>query len=684
MNCITRHSLLTLALILHVVGNAATSPLLIDGGTYHLGTPGFPEWAQFEGRTPHGRRLDLPFNATANDAEHTLFLRQRDVKQSWQVQINGRRLGTLINIESELVSTFAIPPGVLRNGSNTLSIVPPNATDDILVSDFRIDPRPRDQAVGIATLAINVTDADGKAGLPCRITITDAAGVLVPLIAAPGQQLALRTGVVYTRDGRANLSLPPGDLVIYAGRGFEWSVDQRRVSIAAGERKSVALQIRREVPTPGWVAVDSHIHTLTHSGHGDATIDERMLTIAGEGIELAIATDHNHHTDYAEAAARTQLTRRFTPVVGNEVTTKAGHFNAFPITPGAAVADAKITAWPDLLRAIRATPGVQVVQLNHPRDLHSGFVPFGPTNFNDITGEHRMDAQFGIDAIEVITSAAMQSDVMRLFHDWFALLNRGHRVAAIASSDTHDVSRFILGQGRTYVACRNDDPSSLDLDEIWRSYREGRVRVSFGLLAGLQMEDSGNAGASKGVLRVTATVHGPSWVTADRVELFANGIKVREQKIQPGTNVLKAAVTWELPRPAYDQHLVANATGPGITKPFWETPRPYQPSSPEFNPRVLGATQAFWMDGDRDGRISSARDYAVKAVQQHGTDPARLFRALAGYDEAVAIQAAAQLHASGNDVREPRWTTALQSATPAVQRGFAAHARSLAVRVRGN
>jgi hypothetical protein len=48
--------------------------------------------------------------------------------------------------------------------------------------------------------------------------------------------------------------------------------------------------------------------------------------------------------------------------------------------------------------------------------------------------------------MEVITSAAMQSDIMQLYRDWFALLNRGYRLTAIASSDTHDVARFILGQ----------------------------------------------------------------------------------------------------------------------------------------------------------------------------------------------------------------------------------------------
>ena len=65
------------------------------------------------------------------------------------------------------------------------------------------------------------------------------------------------------------------------------------VSIVKGQRTAATIAIERQVPTEGYVACDTHVHTLTHSGHGDSTVLERMITIAGEGIELPIATDHN-------------------------------------------------------------------------------------------------------------------------------------------------------------------------------------------------------------------------------------------------------------------------------------------------------------------------------------------------------------------------------------------------------
>src|SRR5439155_24754018 len=128
----------------------------------------------------------------------------------------------------------------------------------------------------------------------CRLTIIDGAlGALPPIVAAPGQRLAVRHGCVYSADGRARFTLPAGRYRVHAGRGFEYSVATQRVSVDPGETRKVSLKIHREVPTGNLVACDTHVHTLTFSGHGDSTDDERALTLAGEGIELPIATEQH-------------------------------------------------------------------------------------------------------------------------------------------------------------------------------------------------------------------------------------------------------------------------------------------------------------------------------------------------------------------------------------------------------
>jgi len=645
---------------------------------YHLGTEGFAEWDEFKGKKPHGRRVDIKFKATKNKSPQMILLRQRQVKVRWPILLNQKRIGYLLPEDPALWHSVSVPAGALVEGENTLSIVSPKTTDDIEVGDFQLARLSNlDQAL-LANLEVTVTDATGP--VPCRITIVDEDGtrsLVWPSL--PMQQLAHRSGVIYTSSGSARFKVRPGRYTLYASRGFEYSVAKMKLEVASDATRKVRLNIRREVPTPGLVSVDTHIHTLTRSGHGDSSEEERMHTIAGEGIELAIATDHNHHANYLPVQKSSGTLPFFTSVIGNEVTTKTGHFNAFPILPDSPVPDYKLGDWTKLMASIRATPGVRVIVLNHPRNIHSKFSPMAPENFNHATGQNLYGAPYSFDAMEVVTSAAMQSDIMSLYRDWFAMLNWGHKVAAVGSSDTHDVSRFILGQARTYVECPDEDPSKVDVARACDSFRKMRAYVSMGLLVKMKVDGkfgSGDVATGKEDLRVNVEVLGPSWVRADRLSLFANGQLIRSVNISPSDKIEKAKVSWVLPRQNYDRHLVAMATGPGITEPFWESPRPYQQTSTKHSPRVQGATNPVFIDGDNDGRYTSPRLQAEKLLKQHMGNLNGLFGTLESKDQAVATQMAHLLHAEGHDLRSK---TLMRHYTknPAIKAGFEVFVKTL-------
>lgn len=660
-------------------------PLVLLERRQHLRSGTVPEWEEFGAGPAPAQRLDLRFKAGANARDSTLFIRQDDVRQDWVVELNGRRLGPLFLMEADLVHTLRIPGGTLRDGENQLSIVPPRENDDIVLHEIRLDPRPPAETVPEATLEFQVSDQPTGQPVPCRITLVNDDGALAPLLAgangvAGAPAIAVRPGVIYTGDGRARVGLPAGEYTVHASRGFEWSVATQQVHLAAGDTRTVTLALEREVPTPGLIACDTHVHTFTHSRHGDATLDERMLTLAGEGIELPIAAEHNLLADYSVAARRLGLDRWFTPVIGDEVTTAAGHFNVFPVEMGSRVPDFRLTDWPALMQSIRATPGVRVAVLNHPRNVHNGFQPFAATNFNGVTGENRRGPEFTFDAMELLNSSAQQTDYLLVFRDWFALLNHGYRVTAVGSSDGHDVSRYIVGQGRTYLVSPDEHPGQLDVASACSSLLAGRASVSMGLLPQMTVNSRfgvGDLATNCGPqLQVNVRVLGPSWVRCTNVALFANGEKIREAQFAetPAANRPpgeRAAVTWEIPRPAHDVHLVAVATGPGITAPFWAIPRPYQPASPRWTGRVIGAVNPIWVDADGDGKFTAARGYARKLVAQHGSDPAALLRELAHFDEAAAAQAASLCLTDA--ARERAFAGPLKSAAPPVKRGFAAH-----------
>ncbi|MBG87525.1 MAG: hypothetical protein CMO80_11580 [Verrucomicrobiales bacterium] len=610
---------------------------VIADNTYFLGTPGFPEWEENVGRKAHGRELHLDFESKANPKAKTLLIQQEGVKEGWSVYLNGKRLGGLVRSQTRLVHHLEVPERVMKDGTNKLSIRAPKRIDDINVGPIRLrDGAKRFLAEG--WLETRLFDESGQM-MPGRVTIADENGAQAALYLDGAPKVIGRAGVVYTGHGYARVGLPEGTYDIWGSRGFEYSIAKRRVKIRKGHVTSVDLHLNREVDTRGWVSVDSHIHTLTFSGHGDSTLDERMLTISGEGIEVAISTDHNHHTDFHQPAVDLGVRKHFTPVVGNEVTTKIGHLNSFPMKLDASIPPYKLTNWVELLEGIRSSPGVQVVQLNHPRNVHSGFSPTATNVFDRVTGRSGMGV--GYDAMEVVTSAAMQSDPMCLFRDWFALLNRGHRIVGMGSSDTHDVSRFILGQARTYIRAKDEDSGAIDVDELCDSLLDGKASISFGLLAEIDVNGAsiGDVIQTKdGKVRVTIEVIGPSWVCADRVELFANGISIGRRDFTSGSEIRKGRFVFDT-QIWNDAYLVAIATGPGLREPFWDTPRPYQLSSKKFTPRLIAATNPVWVDADGDGRVNSPRAVAEQALEK-AQHPVAALKSIALKDAAVAVQMA--------------------------------------------
>jgi hypothetical protein len=200
---------------------------------------------------------------------------------------------------------------------------------------------------------------------------------------------------------------------------------------------------------------------------------------------------------------------------------------------------------------------------------------------------------------------------MQVFYDWFALLNHGYKIVGVGASDSHDVSRFIVGQGRTYIQCNDKDPGKLNINEAITNLRGGKALISLGLIVLLKVDGRFGVGdLATGVdrqIKVNAEVWGPSWATADRIELFANGQRIAEHPIEPSTHVEKANVGFTIPRPTEDFHLIAIASGPGVRSLHWAIPRPYQPSSTRWNPRVFGATNPIWVDVDGDGKFTPSR-----------------------------------------------------------------------------
>ncbi len=197
--------------------------------------------------------------------------------------------------------------------------------------------------------------------------------------------------------------------------------------------------------------------------------------------------------------------------------------------------------------------------------------------------------------------------------------------------------------------------------------------VSCGLLAEITVNGKygpGDLVPSSDEVKVAVRVLGPGWVKADKVELYANGTKVREAKIvgekQPG---VKWAGEWTLPRFRHDVHLVAIATGPGVTELYWPIAKPYQATSLVVERRVIGASGAVWVDGVM---VSCGLLAEITVNGKYG--PGDL---VPSSDEVkVAVQAASLLRARGILALDPAIRAEAAMAGPHVERGFALYAEA--------
>lgn len=623
------------------VSASAASVRVIDPKQHHLGNDVVDRWKEAPA-APAGFDLKVNFDSVENATEKTLSLKHRDVDNKWTIALNGKKIGELKQGKELKIHYYRIPPGRLKGGKNQLHIYARRSQDDITVGGATLHDASFSELMNLQSVEVSVRDSSNGRYVPAKLTFTDKSKSLVPVYAGESDRVAVRTGIVYTLGTPTTCELPPGNYTVNASRGTEWSMDQASVVVTDTGAKPVELKLRRELDTTGWVAADTHIHTLTFSGHGDASAEERMVTLTAEGVELAIATDHNHQTDFKPFQEKLGLNDHFTSVIGNEVTTKNGHFNSFPLPAGKDIPAYKEEDWVKLVAGIRAK-GARVVILNHPRwpDIPRG--PFGRFGLNRASGDRASGGRFTFDALELINSGTLQPDPLFVCRDWFSLLNHGEKITAVGSSDSHTVGK-VVGQGRTYVPSGTDDPARIDVDAACDAFLAGRTSVSMGIIAnvtangryamGDQLEGKGRE------LHLDVRVQAPSWVNPRRVIVYANGAALIEKKVpsvKPGT-ATDLTVSFQLGPQKDDAWLVCVVLGDAVTNPAWATAQKY----------TFAATNPIYLDADGDGKWSSPRETAGSLLANAGDDWSSQWSAVQKAEDPIAIQMVSLLRLKSN------------------------------------
>ena len=386
---------------------------------------------------------------------------------------------------------------------------------------------------------VDLTDLSITAQLPAFLVVTADAPMRVTLVRNGGRD------VRYVAAGTTPLPVVPGDYTVWASRGFEWEPASLELSLVADQSLDWQPELIRAYETPGWVAADFHLHS-EWSPDSDVPLRQRILACVCEGIEYAVATDHDVITDYAPFVADA-LKPLIQVAIGLEVTTpKIGHLNVWPLPlnpnqPGRGTIAWLNLEWDELLDALGPDEPGRVVQLNHAREAIGmsaldvlGFVP-DPIDPDQL-------ARMRFTALELVNGVAGSFD--ELLIDWLALYQAGRPIAATGVSDSHSLTSY-CGHGRTLVQVANDNPATLQPTHVNTAVLSQRTMVTSGPYVTLEPVSPGVAH-----LRVL----GASFVNADTVTLYADGALDQTLELPPyagdpvrfdgNVSFLNAAAKW--------------------------------------------------------------------------------------------------------------------------------------------
>lgn len=390
------------------------------------------------------------------------------------------------------------------------------------------------------TIRVVATEAGSGMPLPVRVQVLPTAGAppSVPENLGETEMPGGRLHVVFPTDGDTTLRAPPGTYRVIVSRGYEYDLSDTMVNVTAGATSELRVSLRRVVDTTGVQCGDFHIHTTRSP---DSRDDGRfkLASAAGDGLEVPARSEHEYIAEWNNIIAAMGLSRWMYGITSLELTTFAwGHFGVVPLTVDPMRRNGGTFDWagrspPAVFADVRSRPEQPVLIVNHPRGAAiSGY--FTAAGYNAMTGRATRPDLWDdtFTAVEFFNDSGFYDASNReSVTDWYSFLNRGRRVAAVGSSDSHSILRNSpVGYPRTCMYLGTDDPRMLTPNAVRDAVRAGRSYISGGVyIDATAVGPGGMAGPGqelRGVgasVRLQLRVQAAPWVNTDRLEVIVNG-----------------------------------------------------------------------------------------------------------------------------------------------------------------
>ncbi len=402
---------------------------------------------------------------------------------------------------------------------------------------------------------VHVTAKDKTTGvaLPVRVHVIPQS----PVAAAPDAygvepEADGRLWVDRALTGEASLRVPPGEHRVVVTRGWEYELIDTTVDVAAGQTVEVVADLEHSVDSTGWMCADFHIHSW-HSADSSDPVMDKVKNALTEGLEIPVSSEHEWIIDFQPIVKELGMEKWAFGMPSEELTTFTwGHFGVVPIFPKPDELNNGAIDWvgkkpPQIFAEVQARPENPVLIVNHPREGLMGY--FDHAGFDPKTAKGNQNELWAaeFDAVEVWNSSTFEDNRSASVKDWFALLNAGHTMWGVGSSDSHHIRSKPVGFPRTCLYFGHDDPTKLTASAVRDVLAKGTATVSGGLF----MTVEGPGGAKPGstvpgkpaTADFTVSVHAASFVDATELEVIVNGVTQKTEPLAPlGTGTGKTFV----------------------------------------------------------------------------------------------------------------------------------------------
>jgi hypothetical protein len=452
-------------------------------------------------------------------------------------------------------------------------------------------------------VSLRYTTSGGES-LPVHVVLRGLNGTPDPLPAASSEGSFAGGRSLYLLRGEATIWLAPGSYQVTASHGPAYTLAQTRLDVSPRETTAAIGTLRRVVETKGWISGDFHLHAAP-SPDAPVPLEARVASLMCEGVDFAVATDHNRITDYTPYIQSSGLDGGLQAMPGVEVTSAPppswGHFNAFPLSVSGQAPEDEAPPYfdigpVDMLAAARAR-GARVIQVNHGRMAPSiGY--FDLVHLDPRTGTADPNFSANFDAVEAFNGIYIETPekVREGVLDLVALARRGLRPTATGNSDSHRLLYEEAGYPRTYVHVGEESAAS-PREAVLGAMLRGDTTVSSGPFVELAVDGEGIGSriplGGRGAVRAHVRVSAPSWVPVERIELWRNDEVFLGETAGPAVDGVR-----------FEKDVDVPISGDTVLLAWASAEAPLPDVVPYPHAHAIGFTGLIYVDADGDGLVT--------------------------------------------------------------------------------